>query len=46
MGAAARLPVLVVDDGSTDDTATRARDAGATVIEQRPNQGAPRESPR
>lgn len=33
------LPVLVVDDGSTDDTAARARTAGATVIEQRPNQG-------
>jgi glycosyltransferase involved in cell wall biosynthesis len=39
--AAAReqLPVLVVDDGSTDETAERAREAGATVIEQRPNQG-------
>ena len=37
--AAAHLPVLVVDDGSTDDTAARAREAGATVIEQRPNQG-------
>ena len=37
--AAAHLPVLVVDDGSTDDTATRAREAGATVVEQRPNQG-------
>jgi glycosyltransferase involved in cell wall biosynthesis len=33
------LPVMVVDDGSTDDTAARAREAGATVIEQRPNQG-------
>jgi glycosyltransferase involved in cell wall biosynthesis len=33
------LPVLVVDDGSADDTAVVARDAGATVIEQRPNQG-------
>jgi glycosyltransferase involved in cell wall biosynthesis len=33
------LPVLVVDDGSTDGTAARARDAGASVIEQRPNQG-------
>ena len=33
------LLVLVVDDGSTDDTAERARVAGATVIEQRPNQG-------
>jgi glycosyltransferase involved in cell wall biosynthesis len=34
-----RLPVLVVDDGSADDTAAVARGAGATVIEQRPNQG-------
>jgi glycosyltransferase involved in cell wall biosynthesis len=33
------LPVLVVDDGSSDATADRARAAGATVIEQRPNQG-------
>jgi glycosyltransferase involved in cell wall biosynthesis len=33
------LPVIVVDDGSSDDTASRAREAGATVIEQRPNQG-------
>ena len=32
------LPLIVVDDGSTDDTAARAREAGATVIEQRPNQ--------
>ncbi len=38
-GAAAHLPVLVVDDGSGDDTAAQARAAGATVIEQRPNQG-------
>ena len=37
--AIAQLPVLVVDDGSTDDTAAAARAAGATVIEQRPNQG-------
>jgi hypothetical protein len=29
-GASAHLPVLVVDDGSTDDTATRAEKAGAT----------------
>ncbi len=39
--AAARehLPVLVVDDGSSDGTADTAREAGATVLEQRPNQG-------
>ncbi len=39
--AAARehLPVLVVDDGSSDATADVARAVGATVIEQRPNQG-------
>ena len=33
------LPVLVVDDGSTDDTAAVAEAAGAEVIRQRPNQG-------
>ena len=33
------LPVLVVDDGSTDDTAANAGEAGAEVIRQRPNQG-------
>ncbi len=33
------LPVIVVDDGSSDATADRAREAGATVIDQRPNQG-------
>jgi glycosyltransferase involved in cell wall biosynthesis len=33
------LPVLVVDDGSTDDTAGVAEGAGATVIGQSPNQG-------
>jgi glycosyltransferase involved in cell wall biosynthesis len=37
--AAAHLPVFVVDDGSSDHTAAEARSAGATVIEQRPNQG-------
>jgi glycosyltransferase involved in cell wall biosynthesis len=39
--AAARehLPVIVVDDGSSDGTADVAREAGATVVEQRPNQG-------
>jgi len=34
-----RLPVLVVDDGSKDDTAANAEAAGATVIRQVPNQG-------
>ena len=38
-GALEHLPVIVVDDGSSDDTADRAREAGATVIEQRPNAG-------
>ena len=33
------LPVLVVDDGSTDDTAANAEAAGADVIRQHPNQG-------
>ncbi|HEY5629717.1 MAG TPA: glycosyltransferase family 2 protein [Candidatus Limnocylindrales bacterium] len=33
------LPVLVVDDGSTDDTAAQAEAAGAIVLPQRPNQG-------
>jgi glycosyltransferase involved in cell wall biosynthesis len=37
--AAAHLPVLVVDDGSTDETAERATEAGATVVRQLPNQG-------
>ena len=37
--ARAFLPVMVVDDGSTDTTAERARAAGAQVILQRPNQG-------
>ncbi len=38
-GAAAHLPVLVVDDGSSDDTAAVARAAGAEVLQQRPNAG-------
>ena len=38
-GAARSLPVVVVDDGSRDDTAAQAEEAGATVIRQRPNQG-------
>jgi glycosyltransferase involved in cell wall biosynthesis len=37
--ARSHLPVLVVDDGSSDRTAAVARAAGATVMEQRPNQG-------
>jgi glycosyltransferase involved in cell wall biosynthesis len=37
--ACAHLPVLVVDDGSIDDTAVRAEAAGATVIRQVPNAG-------
>jgi glycosyltransferase involved in cell wall biosynthesis len=40
VGATRRhLPVLVVDDGSTDDTAANAAAAGAEVVRQRPNQG-------
>jgi glycosyltransferase involved in cell wall biosynthesis len=37
--AAKVLPVVVIDDGSSDGTAAIAREAGATVITQRPNQG-------
>ncbi len=37
--ASAHLPVLVVDDGSTDDTAAAAGAAGANVLRQVPNQG-------
>ena len=33
------LPVLVVDDGSTDQTAALAESAGARVLRQTPNQG-------
>jgi glycosyltransferase involved in cell wall biosynthesis len=33
------LPVLVVDDGSSDDTAARAEAAGARVLRHSPNQG-------
>lgn len=38
-GASKYLPVVVVDDGSTDQTATLARAAGASVVGQSPNQG-------
>jgi hypothetical protein len=38
-GALAHLPVLVVDDGSTDATAAESGAAGATVVTQRPNMG-------
>ena len=38
-GALAHLPVLVVDDGSSDETAAVAEAAGATVVRQTPNQG-------
>jgi glycosyltransferase involved in cell wall biosynthesis len=38
-GAREHLPVLVVDDGSTDDTAAIAERAGARVVRQAPNQG-------
>jgi glycosyltransferase involved in cell wall biosynthesis len=38
-GAARLLPVLVVDDGSTDRTTEVAEAAGATVIRQLPNKG-------
>jgi len=38
-GARAFLPVVVVDDGSTDDTAARAEAAGATTLRQIPNAG-------
>jgi glycosyltransferase involved in cell wall biosynthesis len=33
------LPVIVVDDGSTDDTADQAAEAGAIVVRQVPNAG-------
>jgi len=37
--AKAYLPVLVVDDGSTDETAQQAKKAGAMVHSCKPNQG-------
>ncbi|MCX8032433.1 MAG: glycosyltransferase family 2 protein [Thermoleophilia bacterium] len=33
------LPVLVVDDGSSDNTAAEAKEAGATVLSLQPNRG-------
>jgi glycosyltransferase involved in cell wall biosynthesis len=38
-GARRLVSVLVVDDGSTDDTAERARAAGAEVLRRAPNAG-------
>ncbi len=38
-GVLAHLPVLVVDDGSRDETVQVAETAGATVLRQVPNQG-------
>ncbi len=38
-GASAHVAVLVIDDGSADDTASVAEGAGARVIRQTPNQG-------
>jgi glycosyltransferase involved in cell wall biosynthesis len=38
-GTLRHLPVLVVDDGSSDGTAEVAERAGARVLRQRPNQG-------
>lgn len=39
LGAMQQLPVLVIDDGSQDDTAAAARETGARVLRQVPNQG-------
>ena len=38
-GASRHLPVLVVDDGSSDDTAARAEAGGARLLRLVPNQG-------
>jgi glycosyltransferase involved in cell wall biosynthesis len=37
--AAAFLPVLVVDDGSTDGTSVIVKQTGASLVEVKPNQG-------
>lgn len=37
--ARTQLPVVVVDDGSSDETAAVAEHAGADVVRQNPNQG-------
>jgi glycosyltransferase involved in cell wall biosynthesis len=37
--ARVHLPVLVIDDGSTDQTTARAEEAGAQLLRQVPNQG-------
>ena len=34
-----RIEIVVFDDGSTDETADRARDAGAEVVSSRNNKG-------
>ncbi|MFL5674899.1 MAG: glycosyltransferase family 2 protein [Chloroflexota bacterium] len=38
-GARAHLPVVVIDDGSTDETAANGEAAGAVVLHQYPNAG-------
>jgi glycosyltransferase involved in cell wall biosynthesis len=38
-GARRYLPVVVIDDGSTDNTAAAAETAGATIVRQHPNAG-------
>ncbi len=38
-GTSCYLPVLVIDDGSSDDTAAVSKAAGALVLTQKPNQG-------
>lgn len=37
--ASRHVPVIAVNDGSTDDTLSVLRQSGATVIDQQPNQG-------